>query len=36
MHQQFENRLALLKQTQQTLLTKQNKKIVNDNGVFDR
>ena len=36
MHQQFENRLALLKQTQQTLLTKQNKKIVNGNGIFDR
>lgn len=36
MHQQFENRLALLKQAQQTLLTKQNKKIVNGNGIFDR
>ena len=36
MHQQFENRLVLLKQAQQTLLTKQNKKIVNGNGIFDR
>ena len=36
MHQQFENRLALLKQAQQMLLTKQNKKIVNGNGIFDR
>jgi 4-O-beta-D-mannosyl-D-glucose phosphorylase len=36
MHQQFENRLALLKQAQQTLLTKQNKKVVNGNGIFDR
>lgn len=36
MHQQFENRLALLIQTQQELLTKQNKKVLNGNGVFDR
>ena len=36
MHQQFENRLALLEQAQQMLLTKQNKKIVNGNGIFDR
>ncbi len=36
MHQQFENRLALLKKVQQTLLTKQNKKIINGNGIFDR
>lgn len=36
MHQQFENRLALLTQTQQELLTKQNKKVLNGNGVFDR
>ena len=36
MHQHFKNRLVQLKQAQHQLLTKQNKKIVNSNGVFCR
>lgn len=36
MHHQFKNRLQQLKQTQDALLTKQNKKVLNGNGVFDR
>ena len=36
MHQQFKNRLQQLKQTQNSLLTTKNKKVLNGNGVFDR
>lgn len=36
MHHQFKNRFTQLKQTQDALLTKQNKKVLNGNGVFDR
>lgn len=36
MHQQFQHRLAQLKQAQHTLLTKKNKKLLNGNGIFDR
>jgi 4-O-beta-D-mannosyl-D-glucose phosphorylase len=36
MHQQFQNRLAQLMQNQHALLTRQNKKILNGNGIFDR
>lgn len=36
MHQHFKNRLVQLRQAHHQLLTKQNKKIVNSNGVFCR
>ena len=36
MQQQFKNRLVQLKQTRDALVTRQNKKAVNGNGVFDR
>jgi 4-O-beta-D-mannosyl-D-glucose phosphorylase len=36
MHQQFENRLAQLRQAQQVVLTKKNKKVLLGNGIFDR
>ena len=36
MHQHFKNRFVQLRHAQHQLLTKQNKKIVNSNGVFCR